>query len=54
VIENAIRIDPMFEKHTKDKTLPQKYWVTWFAEYVVERVYPQPVLTTVGKERVFK
>jgi len=44
VIVNAIRIDPAFEKHTKDKGLSQKYWVTYFAEYVVEQVYPQPEL----------
>lgn len=44
VIQNAIRIDPMFEHHIKTKSLPQKYWVTWFAEYIVDRVYPQPIL----------
>jgi predicted outer membrane protein len=44
VVQNAIRIDPMFEKHTKDKSLPNKFWVSWFAEYVVDCVYPQPDL----------
>jgi len=44
VIVNEIRIDPTFEKHTKDKTLPQKFWVFYFAEYIVDRVYPQPDL----------
>ena len=44
VVQNAIRIDPAFEKHTKDKGLPQKYWVSWFAEYIVDCVYPQPDL----------
>ena len=44
VIVNAIRIDPTFEKHTKDKALPQKFWVFYFAEYIVDRVYPQPDL----------
>src|SRR2546427_521348 len=44
VVQNAIRIDPTFEKHTKDKALPQKFWVSWFAEYVVDCVYPQPDL----------
>jgi hypothetical protein len=45
IFQNAIRIDPTFEKHTKDKGLTQKYWVTWFAEYIIDRVYPQPELT---------
>ena len=44
VIQNAIRIDPTFEKHMKDKGLAQKYWVSYFAEYAVESVYPQPDL----------
>lgn len=44
VIQNAIRIDPTFEKHMKDKTLVQKFWVAWFAEYVMDSVYPQPDL----------
>lgn len=44
VVQNAIRIDPTFEKHTKEKSLPQKFWVTWFAEYIVDCVYPQPAL----------
>ena len=44
VVQNAIRIDPMFEKHTKDKGLPNKFWVSWFAEYIVDCVYPQPDL----------
>ena len=44
VVQNAIRIDPMFEKHTKDKSLPNKFLVSWFAEYVIDCVYPQPDL----------
>lgn len=42
-VQMAIRIDPTFEQHTQTKVLPQKYWVTWFAEYIVDCVYPQPV-----------
>jgi hypothetical protein len=44
VIQNAVKIDPAFEKHLKDKKLTQKFWQTWFAEYIVEQVYPQPDL----------
>ena len=42
IVQNAIRIDPEFEQHTK--AIRQRYWVVWFAEYLVEQVYPQPVL----------
>jgi hypothetical protein len=44
VVQNAIRIDPAFEQHMKSRGLTQKYWVAWFAEYIVEAVYPQPNL----------
>ena len=44
VIQNAIRIDPAFEAHLKARGLTQKYWQLWFAEYIVEQVYPQPEL----------
>lgn len=44
VIQNAVRIDPAFEEHLKKRSLTQKYWQVWFAEYIVEQVYPQPEL----------
>jgi hypothetical protein len=44
VVQNAIRIDPAFEKHLNGKGLTQKYWVTWFAQYIIDQVYPQPEL----------
>jgi hypothetical protein len=44
VIQNAVRIDPAFEAHLKQRSLTQKYWQLWFAEYIVEQVYPQPEL----------
>ncbi|MGB7134397.1 MAG: hypothetical protein WBD46_03875 [Acidobacteriaceae bacterium] len=45
VIQNAIKIDPAFEAHLKQKKLIQKFWVTYFAEYIVDQVFPQPDLT---------
>lgn len=51
IMENAIRIDPTFEAHTKNKSLPQKYWINWFAEYIVDRVHPQPQLKAVPKTK---
>lgn len=44
VIQNAVRIDPAFESHLKQKKLTQKFWQAWFAEYIVEQVFPQPEL----------
>jgi hypothetical protein len=39
-VEHGIKISKEFEKHLSDKTLVQQYWVKWFAEYVVEQIYP--------------
>lgn len=44
IVQNAIKIDSDFEKHRAKKGLTQNYWLVWFAEYIVEQVYPQPVL----------
>jgi hypothetical protein len=44
IVQNAIKIDPEFESFVKGKGLTQKYWVTWYAEYMVDRIYPQPDL----------
>jgi hypothetical protein len=44
IVQNAIRIDPEFEAHVTKKGLTQKYWVLWFAEYLIEEIYPQPDL----------
>ena len=54
IVQNAIKIDPEFEAHVKGKSLPQKYWVVWFAEYIIEQSYPQPDLTTGGHPHVNK
>src|ERR1700682_2701224 len=43
ILHNSIRVDPNFEKYVKTKTLPQKYWVAWFSEYVLDQIFP-PVL----------
>jgi hypothetical protein len=51
IVQNAIKIDPEFEAHVKKKSLPQKYWVLWFAEYIIEQTYPQPDLTKNGGQQ---
>lgn len=42
ILQNAIKIDPQFERYLEGKSLQQKYWVEWFADYVVEQVHPLP------------
>ena len=44
IIQNAIKVDPHFEAHVKGK-LPQKYWVEWFAEYILDQIYPATIDT---------
>ncbi|HET9285450.1 MAG TPA: hypothetical protein VFR24_26155 [Candidatus Angelobacter sp.] len=48
IVQNAIKIDPEFETFVKGKSLTQKYWVAWFAEYLIDQVYPQPDLKSDG------
>src|SRR5688500_2356570 len=43
VLENAIKVDPDFEKHVKTKGLQQKYWVSYFADYILDQVFPQEI-----------
>lgn len=44
VVQTAIKIDPEFEKYVQGKGLTQKYWAVWFAEFIIDQVYPQPEL----------
>jgi hypothetical protein len=44
VVQNAIKIDPEFEAYLNKKKLTQKFWILWYAEYIVERTFPQPDL----------
>jgi hypothetical protein len=44
VVQNAIKIDPELEKYLNKKKLTQKFWILWYAEYIVEQTFPQPDL----------
>ena len=44
VVQNAIRIDPNRRSISFDSNQTQKYWVVWFAEYLVDTMYPQAAL----------
>lgn len=39
-LEHGVKISKEFENHLVSKKLTQLYWARWFAEYVVEQVYP--------------
>jgi hypothetical protein len=38
--EHGIKISKEFEKHLQSKKLTQQYWAKWYAEYIVEQLYP--------------
>jgi hypothetical protein len=40
VLQNALKIEPDFEKHIEDKKLKEKYWVARFADYIMDQIYP--------------
>jgi hypothetical protein len=40
-LEPAIELAPEFRSHMGSKHLTQKYWKTYFAEYVLDRVWNQ-------------
>lgn len=42
-LQNAIKIDPNFEGHLKAKKLTQKYWVRYFSDYILEKIYPTDI-----------
>lgn len=37
---HGVSISKEFENHLETQKLTQKYWASWFAEYVVEQIYP--------------
>jgi hypothetical protein len=43
ILANAIKVDPDFENHVKTKGLQQKYWVTYYADYILDQVYPHAI-----------
>jgi hypothetical protein len=40
IIKNAIRNDPDFLTHVAENGTHQKYWVDWYADYILDRIYP--------------
>jgi hypothetical protein len=40
ILQNALKVDPDFERYVKDKGLQQKYWVSWFSEYILDQIFP--------------
>ena len=42
-LQNVIKIDPDFEAHLAAKKLTQKYWVRYFTDYILDRIYPTDI-----------
>lgn len=48
-VTHGISISKEFEDHLENKKLIQKYWATWFAEYIVEQIYPYAEIKEKGE-----
>ena len=48
-VTHGISISKEFEDHLEAKRLTQKYWANWFAEYIVERIYPHAEIKEEGE-----
>ena len=40
ILHNSLKVNPKFENHVKAKSLQQKYWVEYFAEYIMDQIFP--------------
>ena len=49
-VEHGIKISKEFDNHLTAKKLTQQYWVKWFAEYIVEQIYPHAEIKELEKE----
>jgi len=45
ILQNALRVDPNFEAFIKKQGLQQKYWVVYFADYILDQVFPSQQIT---------
>jgi hypothetical protein len=44
ILQNAIKVDPDFEAFVKAKGLQQKYWVSWFSDYILDQIFPSAAI----------
>ena len=49
-LQNAIKIDPHFEAHLKQRKLTQKYWIRFFSDYILDKIYPSQITNPGGSE----
>jgi hypothetical protein len=45
-VQHGIKISGEFEHHLTKNKLTQQYWSGWFAEYVVEQIFPHAEIKT--------
>lgn len=49
-VKHGIKISKEFEDHLSDKKLTQQYWTEWFAEYIVEQIYPHAKINIIKRK----
>lgn len=49
-VEHGIKISNEFEHHLSKNRLTQQYWAAWFAEYVVEQIFPHAEIKESAKK----
>jgi len=42
-LQNAIKTDTHFEAHLKAWKLKEKYWIRYFSDYILDKIYPPHV-----------
>ena len=47
-VVHGIKISKEFENHLVSQKLKDQFWAGWFAEYVVEQIYPHQQIQTGG------
>jgi hypothetical protein len=48
VLQLSVKVNPTFEKHLQDRRLTQKYWASYFSDYIVEQIYGRPDIIPKG------
>jgi hypothetical protein len=44
VIDDTIAVNPLFTAHTRNQRLTQKYWTSYFADYIVAQIHAGPTI----------
>lgn len=50
MVEHWANLERILELHMEKRKLQQKYWSSWFSEYIVEQVFPSPEIQVENTE----